>query len=135
MPTATALHCSIITPEARVFEGPAEFVAIPAHDGEIGILPQRAPLVARLGAGRLRLRAPGGTEQSWFIDSGFAQVLENRVVVLSQRALRPEQIEVSKAQEQLAAARALRADDEAALKRKAAAEASARAQLRMAGRA
>jgi F-type H+-transporting ATPase subunit epsilon len=90
--------------------------------------------VAKLGAGRLRLRAAGGDEQSWFIDGGFAQVIDNKVVVLTQKALRPDQIDPSKATEQLAAARSLPANDEVALKRKAAAEASARAQLRIAGR-
>jgi F-type H+-transporting ATPase subunit epsilon len=135
MAVAHALHCSVITPEARVFDGPAESVTIPAHDGEIGILPNRAPLVARLGAGRMHLRAADGTVENWFIDSGFAQVLENRVVVLTQKAVRPEEIDTSRAAEQLAAARAMPAKDDVAFRRKAAAEASARAQLRVAGRA
>ena len=133
MATAPALHCSVITPETQIFDGPAEFVVIPAHDGEIGILHDRAPLLAKLGAGRMRVRAVGGGEESWFVDGGFAQVLDNRVVVLTQKAVRPDQIDPAKAAAQLAAARAMPTGDEVAFKRKAVAEASARAQLRVAG--
>jgi F-type H+-transporting ATPase subunit epsilon len=134
MATAPELNCSVITPEAKVFEGRVESVVIPVHDGEVGILPDRAPLVARLGAGVMRVRVDGSHDRrSWFIDGGFAQVLENRVVVLTQKAVSPERIDASKAAEQLAAARAMPARDELAFKRKAAAEGSARAQLRAAG--
>lgn len=132
MAPVTKLTCSVITPEAQVFDGPADAVVIPAHDGEIGILPQRAPLLAKLGAGLMRLTTPGGGHENWFIDGGFAQVVDNRVIVLTQRALRPEQIDRGRAVQQLDAARAMPAHDDVALKRKATAEASARAQLRIA---
>ncbi|MEP0841586.1 MAG: ATP synthase F1 subunit epsilon [Phycisphaerae bacterium] len=139
MATAT-LHCSVITPEAAVYEGPVESVVLPAHDGEIGILVDRAPLMCKLGAGRLRVRTAGPAEEAWFIDGGFAQVVDNRVVVLTQKAIRPDRIDraaaqaqLAAAQAQLAAARALPARDDAEYKRKAAAEAGARAQLRAAG--
>jgi len=131
---ASRLTCSVITPEAQMFDGPADFVVVPAHDGEIGILPGRAPLLAKLGAGLLRLTKPGGGKESWFIAGGFVQVLDNKVIVLTQRAMRPDQIDRSRAVEQLAAARAMPAHDDIALKRKAAAEATARAQLHFAGR-
>ena len=123
------LTCSVITPEAQVFDGPADFVVFPAHDGEIGILPGRAPLLAKLGAGLMRLTTPDGGRETWFIDGGFVQVLDNRVIVLTQRALRPEQIDRSQAARQLAAARSMPAHDDIAFRRKATAEASARAQL------
>jgi F-type H+-transporting ATPase subunit epsilon len=129
------LTCSVITPEAQVFDGPADFAVVPAHDGEIGILPGRAPLLARLGAGLLRLTKPGGGKENWFIAGGFVQVLDNKVIVLTQRAIRPDQIDRGRANEQLAAARAMPVPDEIAFKRKTAAEASARAQLHLAGRA
>lgn len=132
MATESKLTCSVITPEAQVFDGPAESVVIPAHDGEIGILPNRAPLLARLGSGPMRLITSGGGRESWFIDGGFAQVVDNRVIVLTQRAMHPDQIDRGRAAEQLAAARAMSAHDDMAFKRKAAAEASARAQLRAA---
>lgn len=131
----STLRCSLITPEAQAFDGPVESVVIPAHDGEIGILPDRAPLLCKLGSGRMRVKLPGGAEESWFIDGGFAQVLENRVIVLTQKAIKPGQIDRSRAAAQLAEARAMKPTDETAARRKAQMETSARAQLRVAGTA
>lgn len=125
------LHCSLITPEAKVYEGPADFVVIPAHDGEIGILPERAPLVVQLGAGRMKIRI-AQAEQVWFIDAGFAQVLDNEVTVLTQRAIPPDRIDRDEAAQQLDQARQTPVPDEVAFKRRSRAEASARARLRMA---
>lgn len=125
------LHCSLVTPEAKVFEDDIDFIAIPAHDGEIGILFDRAPLVCQLGAGRMKIRK-GTEEQTWFIDAGFAQVVDNRVIVLTQKALRPEDISRGEAIQALEQAHKMPAKDDAAARRRARAEASARARLRMA---
>lgn len=130
---AQSFQTSVITPEGTIFEGPAEFVAIPAVDGEVGILHNRAPLLAKLGAGRLRVEA-GGNKQEWFIAGGFAQVLDNHVVILTQEAVVRSEINPDKARAQLAEARTIKPTDEIASKRKANLEASARAQLRLAGR-
>jgi F-type H+-transporting ATPase subunit epsilon len=124
------LQFSLITPESKVFEGPADFVAIPAHDGEIGVLPERAPLVVQLGAGELRLRR-GETEQSWFVDAGFAQVVENRVVVLTQKALGKGDIDRAAALADLERAREMPTADEESVRRRTRVEASARARLRL----
>jgi F-type H+-transporting ATPase subunit epsilon len=124
------LQCSIITPEGRVFEGAVESVVIPAHDGQLGILRGHAPLVCKLGAGRLRAKT-ADVEERWFIDGGFCQVFENQVTVLTRRAIRPEQIDRAAAEAQLADAIQMVAKDEVSLRRKAEAEDSARAQLRM----
>jgi F-type H+-transporting ATPase subunit epsilon len=126
------LHCSLITPEARVFEGEVEYVSIPAHDGEIGILHNRAPLVCALGSGRMTVRT-GATEENWFIDAGFAQVLENRVIVLTQKATRTDQIDRGEAFRQLEQARRMPTKDDTLLRRRARAEDSARAKLRLTG--
>lgn len=124
------LQFSLITPEAKVFQGAVDFVAIPAHDGEIGILPERAPLVVQLGAGRLKVRT-GETEQSWFVDAGFAQVVENRVVILTQQAIRTAEIDRAAAERDLEAAKQMPTADDISLKRRARAEASARARLHL----
>ncbi|MBK9127232.1 MAG: ATP synthase F1 subunit epsilon [Phycisphaerales bacterium] len=88
---ASALQLSVITPEQQVLEQQADEVVIPAHDGELGILPQRAPLMCELGIGQLRFVA-GGRTTRLFVDGGFAQVFENRVTVLTNRALLAAQI-------------------------------------------
>jgi F-type H+-transporting ATPase subunit epsilon len=123
-------QCRVITPEAQVFEGPADGVIMPAHDGQIGVLHDRAPLVCRLGAGRLSIRS-GAEEHKWFIESGFAQMLENHLVILAQKAKRPEELDRADAMAQLEEARAMSVEDEVAARRKAEAEDSARAQIRM----
>lgn len=125
------LHCSLITPEAKIFEDEVDFVAIPAHDGEIGILLNRAPLVCQLGAGRMKIRNRD-QEQVWFVDAGFAQVVDNRVVVLTQKALKPAEISRDEATQQLAGAHKMPTTDDDAFRKRSRAEDSARAKLRMA---
>ena len=56
---AAALQCVVVTPEATVIDTPAEFVALPLYDGEVGIAPGRSPLIGRLGYGELRIRQSG----------------------------------------------------------------------------
>ena len=131
--TAETLQCSVITPAARVYDGQVRSVVIPAHDGKIGILPNRAALLCKLGTGRMRIRTDGA-EESWFIDGGFARVLDNQVIVLTQEALPPARIDRSHAQALLAEARRIKVVDEITARRKAQLEAAARARLRIAAR-
>jgi F-type H+-transporting ATPase subunit epsilon len=124
------LKCSVITPEGKAFEGPAEEVVIPAHDGEIGILHNHAPLLCKLGSGLLRV-AENSTMVRLFIEGGFCQVVENRVTVLTQSALKPEQLDRQQAERQLEEAKHLPARDEIDAKRKVEMDRSARAKLRV----
>src|SRR5919201_5833253 len=87
------LTCVVVTPERALLDEPADFVALPMYDGELGVLPGRAPLIGRLGYGELRLRR-GATTQRYFVDGGFAQVRSNVVTVLTPRAIRGEDIDV-----------------------------------------
>ena len=130
--TARNLQCVVVTPERAVLDEAADFVALPMYDGELGVLPGRSPLIGRLGYGELRIRH-GGETKRFFVDGGFAQVRANVVTVLTQRALRAEEID------QEAAAQALRdatsgtvAHDGQAAKQKS--QERARAQLRVAQR-
>lgn len=85
------LSLVVITPERKVLEIAAERVVIPAHDGELGVLHLRAPLMCELGIGQLRYAA-NGQPQRMFIDGGFAQVLDDRVIVLTPTALPADEI-------------------------------------------
>ncbi len=84
-------HCSVITPERAMLEAEATFVAFPAHDGEVGILAHRAPLLFKMGAGELRVESPQGN-QVLFVDGGFAQMVENRLTLLTEVAKRIDEI-------------------------------------------
>jgi F-type H+-transporting ATPase subunit epsilon len=94
------LHCAVVTPERALLDEPADFVALPLYDGELGVLPGRAPLIGRLGCGELRLRR-GGQTRRFFVDGGFAQVRGDTVTVLTQRALKAEEIDVAAAERAL----------------------------------
>ena len=125
--------CSVITPERKLLEIDATFVALPAHDGEIGILVNRAPLVCKLGAGSLRVESPAGN-QTLFVDGGFAQVVRNRLAVLTEDARPASELSSSAAEQALAEARAMKITDEPSFLARDRAMRRARAQLSLAGR-
>ena len=85
---AKHLQCVVVTPERAVLDTPADFVALPMYDGELGVLPGRAPLIGRLGIGELRVKH-GGQVTHLFVDGGFAQVRGNTVTVLTPSARPP----------------------------------------------
>ena len=126
---ATNLQCVVVTPERAVLDEPADFVALPLFDGELGVLPGRAPLIGRLGPGELRLRQ-GAQTRHFYVDGGFAQVRDNVVTVLTPRALRAEEIDSAGAERALQAARGVAPTPEAQAEQ-AKAQERARAQLRV----
>jgi F-type H+-transporting ATPase subunit epsilon len=83
---AGSLDLRVVTPERPVFEGAVESVVVPAHDGEVGILPRHARFLAMLGAGALRARAAAGPVRL-YVEGGFVQVADDRVTVLCDLAL------------------------------------------------
>jgi len=80
------IKCSVITPEAQVVETEATQVIIPAHDGLIGILHNHAPLLCEVGKGVLRIDDTSGKQRQVEVEGGFAQVLNNEVIVLTETA-------------------------------------------------
>ena len=125
-------ECSVLTPEEVVFQGDVKRLVIPAHDGQLGILPSHAPMVCKLGAGRLRLHAEQGV-QNWFVEGGVVQIADNRVSVLTEFAVRPEQLDREHTLQLLKDARSMPTHDEQSRLRREHLEASARAQLHMLG--
>src|ERR1700709_221344 len=86
-----AIRCVVVTPERPLFARVVDFVALPLYDGELGVLPGRAPLIGRLGFGELRIRT-GTTTQHLYVEGGFVQIRANTVTVLTTRALREDEI-------------------------------------------
>jgi F-type H+-transporting ATPase subunit epsilon len=123
------LQCIVVTPERALVDARADSVVLTLYDGELGVLPGRAPLVGRLGYGELRIRDGANTDR-FFIDGGFAQVRNNVVTVLTPRARKVSEINVTKVEEELQAALAPTTTPEA---QQAAykAQQRARAQLRL----
>ncbi len=99
-------HCSLVTPEARVFDKEATSVVLPLHDGSAGILPGRAPFVAQLGLGEFRVTFAEGGSHSYFIEDGFVQMVGDKLTLLAQNAVSVEQISQNEAEAELAEASA-----------------------------
>ena len=92
------IQLEIVTPERLLFDEPVDSVVVPGSEGELGILPHHAPLVATLGTGELRIRR-GGFEESFAIVGGFVQVRPDKVVVMAETADLSSEIDLEKAQE------------------------------------
>jgi F-type H+-transporting ATPase subunit epsilon len=96
------LQCVVVTPEKTLFDEWVDFVALPLFDGELGVLPGRAPLIGRLGFGELRTKVASDVRR-YFVDGGFAQVRNNVITVLTQRAIPASQIDGAAAARELEA--------------------------------
>jgi F-type H+-transporting ATPase subunit epsilon len=79
------LQVSVITPERVVFEGDASQVVAPGWDGQVGVLIGHAPMLVLLGGGPLHIDAAGG-QQSFEVQGGFLQVVDDVVTVLTESA-------------------------------------------------
>jgi F-type H+-transporting ATPase subunit epsilon len=99
-PGAKKLQCVVVTPEKTWLDELVDFVVLPVYDGELGVLPGHTPLIARLGYGELRTKTSESARR-YFVDGGFAQVRDNVVTVLTNRAIPAEQVDVSAAAHEL----------------------------------
>lgn len=98
------IHVELITPERLALAEDCDFVAVPASDGELGILPHHAPLLAQLGHGLLRLVTQGKTHFV-AVSGGFLEVQKgSRVSIFAESAEFADEIDVERAR--LAAERA-----------------------------
>ncbi len=132
MAKTETFQCSVITPERAVLECGANFVAFPAHDGERGVLRNHAPLLCRMGIGRLRVETPE-ENHTMFVDGGFAQVVGNCLTILTEQAQEAEEIDRDAANKALETARAMKIHDEASSNARQNAIRRAKAQLSLAG--
>jgi F-type H+-transporting ATPase subunit epsilon len=125
MATRNTLHVEVVTAERELFNGEADIVDVPGSDGQLGILPEHAPLLALLGAGPLQIKLQGEID-ILFISGGFLEVSHDRVTILADTAENAEEIDEARAEEarrraqdglQEAQTRAQRAELESALGR------------------
>ncbi len=125
------IQCVVVTPERTLFDDLVDFVALPLFDGEMGILPGRSPVIGRLGFGELRTKSHGTTHR-YFVDGGFAQVRDDVVTVLTNRAIPAPLVDSQAAAQELEQAKAMKGTGEHDLAEKAKAAARARAMIRVA---
>ncbi len=90
------IQLEIVTPERLAYSEEVDEVVVPGSEGELGILPRHAPLVATLGAGELRIKKAGEWE-SFAVFGGFVQVRPDKVVVLAETADLASEIDLERA--------------------------------------
>lgn len=91
------LHLQVVTAERITYDGEADIVVAPGAEGELGILPRHAPLLAKLKVGQLRARN-GDEEVVMALGGGFIEVLNDKVIVLAEAAERAEEIDLAAAE-------------------------------------
>ena len=91
------LHLDIVTPEKMIFSDFVDNVYLPGGDGELGVLPQHAGLVTSLKPGEMRY-LPEGKVVVLAIGSGFAEITQTHVVVLTDMALGEAEIDIAQAE-------------------------------------
>jgi F-type H+-transporting ATPase subunit epsilon len=91
------IRCEIVTQDKSLFEGDVDIVVVPGSDGEMGILPGHAPLLATLGYGILRIRVKG-EEQAFTIAGGVVEVRPDIVTVLADVGEDVEEIDIQRAE-------------------------------------
>lgn len=105
--TTNQLRVRLVTPERTLFESTATAVELPAKTGYMEVLYGHAPLLAELGAGDVTVHGAASGDPAVPSDSrynvswGFVEVLPDRVTILASDALKPEEIDVPRAQQQL----------------------------------
>lgn len=85
----------IVTPQKKVFSEDVRFVVAPGIEGELGILPDHAPLISALNIGVLRIQQDGKNFKV-VVNGGFMEVRNSRVTVLANSAERVENINVAR---------------------------------------
>jgi F-type H+-transporting ATPase subunit epsilon len=106
-----AFACTVVTPEQQRFDGQVSQAIVAAHDGLLGILTNRAPLLVKLGVGPLRLDTADGPKLYFFIDGGVAQMKDNRLTILTGEATPASEVDYEAARAAYAEATAMKATD------------------------
>lgn len=133
MIAATELRIVLVTPETTLLDQSVNGLRFPLFDGQIGVLPGRAPLVGRLGTGTLKFDSASGS-QSYYVEGGFVQIKGSVVTLLTNKAVIASEIDGAKASAALDAALALKPTDDVAFAAKEQAIARARAMKKLGGR-
>jgi F-type H+-transporting ATPase subunit epsilon len=91
------IHVDVVSAEESIFSGEARFVALPGEAGELGIYPRHTPLITRIKPGSVRIEKADGSEEFVFVAGGILEVQPNAVTVLSDTAIRGQDLDEEKA--------------------------------------
>jgi F-type H+-transporting ATPase subunit epsilon len=95
------LAVRLVTPDRILLDATADAVELPSSAGYLEALYGHAPLLAELGAGEVRLHGGTAGEQKFFVAWGFVEVLPERVTILAEEALKPQEIDRAEADGEL----------------------------------
>ena len=95
---ANTVHIDVVSAEASIFSGEAEFVVAPAGAGEVGIYPNHAPMITTIKPGALRIKQTNEAEETLiFISGGILEVQPGLITVLADTAVRGHDLDEAKA--------------------------------------
>jgi len=96
------LTVRLVTPDRLLLDATAESVELPSSSGYMEALYGAAPLLSELGAGEVRLHGGTSGDQKFFVAWGFVEVLPERVTILAETAMHPNEIDSEQARQELA---------------------------------
>src|SRR5436190_1364154 len=92
------LKLEIVTPEAKIYSEDVDMVTLPGVEGEMGIYPMHVPLMTQISSGEL-IAKKGGQDHFLAIGEGFVEITGERVAVMTDMAIRADDIDEMKAEE------------------------------------
>ncbi len=95
MPT---FYLEVLTPERKFFTGEVDGITFKSVDGEMGVLARHAPTVVAVNVGTLKINTQGKWIEA-VVTEGFAKIMPDRVVILTDTAEYPEEIDINRARE------------------------------------
>jgi F-type H+-transporting ATPase subunit epsilon len=104
-----SFRCKLVTPTAALVDDQVTYASVPAWDGLMGVLPGRAPILARLGLGELRLdfadteKGEGGS-RAFLVEDGFVKMADDQLTILAEKATPAESLTLAEAEAELRAA-------------------------------
>ena len=94
------IHVDVVSAEALLYSGTAEFVIVPGESGELGVYPRHAPLVTRLKPGSVRVKVPNQVEEELiYVNGGLVEIQPDVVTILSDTGIRGKDLDEAKALE------------------------------------
>ena len=97
---AMTIHVDIVSAEASIYSGLAEFVVVPAEMGEVGIYPRHAPMITRIKPGSVRIKVPDREDEDLiYVSGGILEVQPGVVTILSDTAIRGADLDEARALE------------------------------------
>lgn len=96
---AMTMHCDIVSAEKSIFSGLVEMVVAAGSLGDLGIAPGHAPLLTALIPGPVKLTLQGGEEEVYYVSGGFLEVQRGVVTLLSDTAIRADDVDEAAAQQ------------------------------------